>query len=158
MNNDTPPVPGLIGLGPQSGSEIRNFLGNVSAGDSPLDRIFRQNTSTPNFISLLLGRADDPANPYPGDLTVGETLLGFDSILDQPRLPVTLVASSNSANQHFQVLLDEDGIIGPDGQVIPLTTVVDSTSDKRQATVVFDSGFTFPVSFMSYNHGIHSHE
>lgn len=145
-NADTPPFAGLIGLGPSSGSQIRTLTGDA-AGDPPLDQIFRQDPSTPNFLSLLLGRADDPGSSNPGELSIGETLPGFDDILSQPKLPVTIVSSDNTGNQHFQVLLDDGGIVGPNGQVIPITTDVDNTADEQQATVVFDSGFSLPVSF-----------
>ncbi len=46
---------GLLGLGPTSGSNIYATL-NTSAGYAVLDRIFLQNTSTPNYLTVLLGR------------------------------------------------------------------------------------------------------
>jgi hypothetical protein len=71
-------------------------------------------------------------------------LSGFEDIMNQPKLPVTIVAEQRQADQHFQVLLDEDGLIGPDGQPIPLHTNVNSTSNQNQATVVIDTGFSLP--------------
>jgi hypothetical protein len=47
-------------------------------------------------------------------------------------------------NQHWMTLLDENGIIGPDGQPITIKTQVTNTSYPKNATVVFDTGFTFP--------------
>lgn len=68
---------GLIGLGPSSGSSVR-ALGNSAAANLPLDRIFTSNAS------------DDPQEPYPGDLTVGDILTDYQDILNQPWLPVTI--------------------------------------------------------------------
>jgi hypothetical protein len=56
---------GLIGLGPNKGSAVFDTVGNPS-GDAVLDRIFKQNTSTPNFMTVLMGRYDDPTDTFPG--------------------------------------------------------------------------------------------
>lgn len=131
---------GLIGLGPNTGSEVKAAIGaSDSAGDPVLDRIFRQNTSTPNYITFLLGRIRDPTDPPNGDLTVGELIPGYESVTSQPKLPVSTVAKSNSGNQHWQILLDADGIIGPAGNNVidqyNVETAVDSTSNDKQLTV-----------------------
>ena len=47
-------------------------------------------------------------------------------------------------DQHLQILLDPDGIIGPDGLPIPITSSVQQTKDKKQLTAVLDSGFSLP--------------
>ena len=134
---------GLIGLGPNYGSQVHDAL-KSSSGDAVLDRIFQQNTTTPNFITILLGRDDDPSDVFPGDLTVGEVLPGYEAITSQPQLPVTLVPVSDIGNQHWQTLLDTDGIIGPDGKPIDVKTGVASTKNDKQLTAVFDSGFSLP--------------
>lgn len=134
---------GLIGLGPQTGSEVRGAI-NSSAGDPVLDRIFRQNTTTPNYLTILLGRSDDPTDTLPGDITVGEILPGYENITSQPKLNVSVVPSDDTDNQHWQTLLDADGIIGPDGNAIDVETSVSSTSNKKQLTAVFDTGFSIP--------------
>ena len=79
---------GLIGLGPNQGSNVYNDLAS-STGAAVVDRIFRQNTSTPNFISALLGRYDDPTDTFPGDITVGDVLQGYENITSQSKLEVT---------------------------------------------------------------------
>ncbi|KAI0373720.1 acid protease [Pilatotrama ljubarskyi] len=140
---------GLIGLGPNVGSRVKDALGSSdSAGDPVLDRIFRQNTSTPNYITVLLGRLRDPTDPPTGELTVGEMLPGYESVTSQPKLPVSTVSSSNSANQHWQILLDADGIIGPAGNNVidqfNVQTAVSSTSNNKQLTVVLDTGYSLP--------------
>lgn len=143
---------GLIGLGPSEGSVIfETFAGaNQEQATTVLDNIFLQNTTTPNFITFSLQRINDPGEVFSGDLTVGETLtnssanISFANIVNQPKLSVTIVSASNEDNQHFQTLLDADGFIGPDGSSIPITSVVSSTSNKKQATVVIDSGFSLP--------------
>ncbi|OCH88666.1 acid protease [Obba rivulosa] len=137
---------GLIGLGPSYGSQVRQAL-NDSSGDPVLDRVFTQNTSTPNYITILLGRAEDPLDDFPGDLTVGEVLPGYENITSQPKLDVSLVSLSsafNQQNQHWQALLDVHGVIGPDGKAVDVETSVQSTSNKKQLTVVFDTGYSLP--------------
>jgi hypothetical protein len=146
---------GLIGLGPSSGSNVRSAV-NSGAGDPVLDRIFQQNTSTPNYMTILLGRSDDPSEPFPGDMTVGEILSGYENISSQPKLDVTAVSHAQLGGQHWQLLLPEDGIIGPNGSVIPVTTVVSSTSDKKQATAIIDTGFTIPQVPKSVSDAIYS--
>ena len=79
---------GLIGLGPNAGSNVFSAMGS-SAGAAVVDRIFSQNTSTPNFISALLGRYDDPTDTFPGDITVGDVLEGYEKITSQTKLEVT---------------------------------------------------------------------
>ncbi|EKM51672.1 uncharacterized protein PHACADRAFT_261953 [Phanerochaete carnosa HHB-10118-sp] len=146
---------GLVGLGPNNGSQVLQALGN-SSGDTVLNRIFQQNTSTPNFLTILLGRDDDPSDNFPGDLTVGEILPGYDAITSQPKLNVSLVPVNDEGNQHWQTLLDAGGIIGPDGKAIDVETAVESTSNKNQLTAVFDSGFSLPQVPASVSEAIYS--
>ncbi|KAJ7069540.1 aspartic peptidase domain-containing protein [Mycena amicta] len=148
-DSDHPAGQGLIGLGPSSGSVVYEAFSAQDEGNTVLDSIFLQNTATPNYITFLLGRLNDPTGSFPGDLTVGEVLqiengTNLSAILDQPKLPVTQVSLANSANQHFQVLLDLNGFIGPDGNPIPVHTEVSATGNRQQATVVIDTGFSLP--------------
>jgi hypothetical protein len=123
---------GLIGLGPHVGSRVYNALNKHPSGDPPLDRIFRQNTSTPNYLTVLLGRSDDPDERFPGDLTVGELICGYENITCQPKLPIADVVASDTGSQHWATLLDEDGIVGSNGTVISLP--------KSQVAQPVDSG------------------
>jgi hypothetical protein len=134
----------MLGLGPNSGSSIHASLNNQAQGDTVLDRIFRQNVSTPNFLTVLLGRSNDPGEKYPGDITVGEVLQGLENITSQPQVPVTVLQALDAPGQHWQVLLDEDGIIGPNGQPIQFQSGVQSTPNRKQLTAIFDTGFSFP--------------
>ncbi|KAF8133713.1 aspartic peptidase domain-containing protein [Boletus edulis] len=131
---------GLIGLGPSSGSNIRAG-GNSSAANPPLDRIFTSDSSVSPMIAVLLQRSDDPDDPYPGDLAIGEVLTDYKDILNQPQHPVTLAPLQ--VGQHWQTLLDVDGIIGPNGKPIKIKTQV-TGAQTQNATVVFDTGFTLP--------------
>ena len=115
-----------------------------SAGDPVLDMIFRQNTSTPNFITFLLGRASDPSDDLPGDLTIGEVLPGYEDVESQPKFDVSVLPDSESDAQHWQILLDDGGVLGPDGSMVDVQTVVASTSNKNQLTVVLDTGYSLP--------------
>lgn len=130
----------MIGLGPSSGSSVRE-LGESSAANPPLDRIFTSNSSLSPQIAILLQRSDDPDEPYPGDLAIGEVLTDYQDILNQPQLPVTI--ASLEGNQHWQTLLDVNGIVGPNGQPIQIETQVTGAQTKN-ATVIFDTGFTLP--------------
>ncbi|KAI0632396.1 acid protease [Trametes polyzona] len=138
---------GLIGLGPNIASVVRTSLGSP-AGDTVLDRIFRQNTSTPNYLTFLLGRIRDPTDPPNGELTVGELVPGYESVTSQPKLAVSTVGKSEISNQHWQILLDADGIVGPAGNNVidefNVETVVGSTSNDKQLTVVIDTGYSLP--------------
>jgi hypothetical protein len=134
----------MLGLGPNSGSSVHASLNNQPQGDTVLDRIFRQNVSTPNILTVLLGRSNDPTEKYPGDITVGEILQGLENIANQPRVPVTALPAPDAVSQHWQVLLDEGGIIGPNGQPIQVQSGVKSTQNRNQLTAIFDTGFSFP--------------
>ncbi|KAL1752852.1 aspartic peptidase domain-containing protein [Schizophyllum commune] len=140
-DKENPKDKGLIGLGPNSGSNVYVELGS-DRGMAVLDSIFTQNTSTPNYITVLLGRLDDPTDTFPGDLTVGSILDNYTDIEKQPKLEVTEVPVRESGDQHFQVLIDAGGIIGPDGKSIKVHTEVDETQNKKQATAVIDTGFS----------------
>lgn len=131
---------GLIGLGPSSASSVRT-LGKSAAANPPLDRIFTSDASVSPLIAILLQRSDDPEEPYPGDLAIGEVLAEYQDILNQPRLPVTITPLLG--NQHWQTLLDVDGIVGPNGKPIQIKTRVTGAQTKN-ATVIFDTGFTLP--------------
>jgi hypothetical protein len=139
-SGNNPSNEGLLGLGPNSESNVHAAL-NSKDGDTPLDRIFRDNMSTPNFISVYLGRSDDPTDPFPGDLTVGSLVQGFENVTSQPKLPVFDVRARGG--QHWQTLLDEDGIIGPDGNPIHATSHV-AGGGKNRLNVIFDTGFSLP--------------
>jgi hypothetical protein len=143
---------GLIGLGPWFVSSIYETL-NSTAGLPPVDNIFRQNKTTPNYLTVLLGRSDDPVDAFPGDITVGELLAGYEDVQTQPKLPVDW---AKYGDQHWSILLDEDGIIGPDGNPIPVTTKVSSTKNKQQLTAMFDTGYTLPQVPASVASGIYS--
>ncbi|KZT70994.1 acid protease [Daedalea quercina L-15889] len=138
VDSDHPANMGVIGLGPNSASEIYEQFDN-DAGDNPLNRIFETNTSAPNYLTVLLGRSDDTDNPYPGNLTVGEVVAGYENITSQPKLSV--LQDQDTGGQHWQTLLDKDGIIGPDGEVIQAQSVVEGLD---QLVVVFDTGFSLP--------------
>jgi hypothetical protein len=136
---------GLIGLGPRFGSQVLGAL-NKSTGDPPIDRIFSQDTSIPNFISVLLSRPNDTSEPYTGEMTISEILPEFQNISSQPKVSVSVLTSKIEDDQHFSVLLDADGIIGPDGNAIKTTSNASlaPTHNPQQLQVVFDTGFSLP--------------
>ncbi|KAI0294677.1 aspartic peptidase domain-containing protein [Multifurca ochricompacta] len=139
---DNPPVPGILGLGPNAGSRIHTSLNDQPQGNAVLDHIFQQNVSAPNILTVLLGRSNDPAEKYPGDITVGEILPGLENITSQPK--------------HWQVLLDEEGIIGPDGKPIQVQTRVKTTQNQKQLTATLDTGYSFPQVPQEVSNAIYS--
>ncbi|KAF8158193.1 aspartic peptidase domain-containing protein [Crassisporium funariophilum] len=145
----------IQGLGPSSGSFISKQLSSTT-GVPVLDRIFMQNRTTPNYFTILLGRNKDPTDFFSGKITVGEVLEDFPAVLEETRMPMTKVIDSESEDQHLQILLDADGIIGPDGKSIPFHSVVGQTVNKKQATVVLDCGFTLPQMSRSVVDAIYS--
>lgn len=52
--------------------------------------------------------------------------------------------TSGNVNQHWQIHLDESGIIGPDGNVIQFVSGVDSNANRSQPVVILDTGFSLP--------------
>jgi hypothetical protein len=143
-DNENPAGLGLIGLGPSFGSNVRQASKGNPDFDPVLDRIFRQNRTTPNFLSVLLGRSDDPTDMFPGDITVGDILPGYEAITNEPKVPVAHVAVMTSGDQHWRINVDANGIIGPDGNAIPFTSSVKTSTNKQQATAVLDTGFSLP--------------
>lgn len=85
----------------------------------------------------------DPTTNFNGTITIGSVLPEYDQITTEPKIPVTLLSESDSRDQHFQVQLDENGIIGPDGKAIHLDSSVAGGEDNR-ATAVLDCGFSLP--------------
>lgn len=134
---------GLIGLGPNTGSTIRDELDDKEEGDSVLSRIFSQNTTTQNYLTLLLDRKGDPSDPFTGKLSISEPIPGFENITSQPKLPVDKVHRLTDADQHWQTFTDVNGVIGPDGQPIAIDSIVPK-ADDGELVVIFDSGFTLP--------------
>ncbi|KAK0504252.1 aspartic peptidase domain-containing protein [Armillaria luteobubalina] len=139
-DSDHPIGKGVLGLGPTSGSNIYYNL-TTSDGYTVLDHIFLQDTSAPNYLTVLLGRTQDPPDVFPGEISIGELLDGYSNVESEPKLAATINPVGESLDQHFQILLDQDGIIGPDGKPISITTKVKQTPNSEQATAVLDTGF-----------------
>lgn len=149
---------GLIGLGPNEGSRIFDKLDDDS-GDSVLTNVFSQVSNSSKFISFLLDRSGDPGSNVTGQLTISEYVEGYENITSMPEIDVEevhkLLESGSSpyapdvgvtdciAEQHWQALTDKNnGVIGPDGKVIQIDSIVPKAPDG-QLVAVFDSGFTF---------------
>lgn len=150
-------IDGLVGLGPSSGSVIRNTVclplhgsisdthliqvGNASA-EPVMDRIFSQNVSSSNYITFLLQRNDDPTQPQQGEITVSELVEGLEKITEQKQIPAEVLESEVAQNQHWTIQLDPDAIIGPDSKVIKKSSIVPNNHGRLYG--VIDSGFTLP--------------
>ena len=134
---------GILGLGPSTGSFITDTLPSPT-GSPMLYRYFHQNLSTPNYFTVLLGRDKDPTDDFSGAITIGEVLPEHADILDQPRLEIVRLPQHREDDQHLNILLDADGLIGPDNLPIRVSSVVPTAEDKSRLTVVLDTGFTLP--------------
>jgi len=145
VSSDAPDGTGLIGFGPSTGSQVLQAIAN-STGDPPLDRIFRQNTSIPNYITVALNRPKDTTEDFTGQMTISEILPEFQNISSQTKVPVTILDSRIATDQHFSILLDSDGIIGPDGNTIKTTSNASyaPSHDNSQLVAIFDTGFSLP--------------
>ncbi|KAF9025416.1 acid protease [Hymenopellis radicata] len=109
-------ITGVLGLGSNDASEIQAAL-VAESGYGPLDRIFRENPDTPNYLTFLLGGIMDVSSVFPGEMTVGSILQGYEAIGHQPKLDM----NQDSAN--FEFLLGENSIIGPSGQSVQPTVL-----------------------------------
>ncbi|KAJ6508388.1 aspartic peptidase A1 [Mycena sanguinolenta] len=133
---------GLIGLGPSEGSVINSKLDN-GAGDTLLDRIFQQDKLTSNYITFLLNRNKDLGQNLTGQFTIGTPVPGYENITSQPQLNVETVHALLDDQQHWQAITDKNnGVIGPDGNPISISSIVPKAPDGTYVSV-FDSGFTF---------------
>lgn len=131
---------GLMGLGFDVASVVQSKVGHV-AGDTPLSRIFQLNKTTQNFMSLQLARANDPTDPITGQITISEFISGYESVASQPKLYLK-DAFMDASNQHWAIVTDNNGVIGPDGSDISVESIVPHVSGGKMVAVL-DSGFTF---------------
>ncbi|KAF9646039.1 acid protease [Thelephora ganbajun] len=131
---------GLIGLGPNSGSKIWDKLSGTT-GYSVLNRIFVENNVPSPFITFYLDRANGTVVSNTGMMTIGEVLPQYSNITSYTKLMIDRVHRLTDADQHWQVFTDTNGIVGPDGNTIPLKSFVPSAPDG-QLVGVLDTGFT----------------
>ncbi|KAG8854723.1 hypothetical protein FRB96_007408 [Tulasnella sp. 330] len=136
---------GLIGLGPPIASVLVEQIQTISV-EPPMSNIFAQNLTSDNYITLFLSRDDDPESTAISQLTVSEPLPGYESILQQSKLPVPLNLADEikyGEAQYWKTYTDPNGVLGPDGQPISLKSKVHGAPDSA-LVVTFDSGDTLP--------------
>ena len=131
---------GLIGLGPNSGSKISDEI-NDAPGYSVLNRIFVENSVSSPSITFYLDRANGTVVSNTGMLTIDEVLPQYSNITSYTKLMIDKVHRLTDADQHWQLLTDTNGIIGPDGNTIALKSIAPSAPDG-QLVAVLDTGFT----------------
>ncbi|KZO95753.1 acid protease [Calocera viscosa TUFC12733] len=146
---------GLLGLGMSSGSVLHQMYQQMltndttamlapNLGDALLDRIFQQNTSSPNFMSFTLARDTDTTDANSvaiGNFTLSELIPGLENITSMPKLPVLTAPQGDSDLQHWTITVDA---IMANGAPLTLPTSVVSGTSTGQMVAVLDSGFTFP--------------
>jgi hypothetical protein len=139
------PLDGMIGLGPDINSNNFRVLAGP-AGSSPLANILKQNASTPNILTLALGRQDGAfTDPMQGTLTIGEIIPGMEAVTNQPKLTVVPESTPRGRlSPHWSILLDKDGV-KVNGKTVTLPKSVDNdTTTPDQLLFVLDSGFSLP--------------
>ncbi|KAJ8080231.1 hypothetical protein PM082_017061 [Marasmius tenuissimus] len=133
---------GLMGLGPNSGSQVLDKAGSKQSADSVLTRVFQQTKSATNYITFLLDRKGTTQG-YTGQFTIGEIAPNLQNVTSMPKLDVEEVNRLLKSDQHWQALTDKNnGIIGPDGEIIKVKSIV-PRAPSGQLVAVMDSGFTF---------------
>ncbi|KAL0569169.1 hypothetical protein V5O48_012797 [Marasmius crinis-equi] len=109
-----------------------------SLSTPPLHEYYQQT----NAITFLLDRRGTNQS-YTGQFTIGEIASNSTGITNMPKLDVEEVHKLLDSDQHWQALTDKNnGIIGPDGQVIKVKSIV-PRAPSGQLVAVMDSGFTF---------------
>jgi hypothetical protein len=136
---------GIIGLGPSALSSIKQTVGGDPRADPPLDRIFKGDLDTPNFLTFLLSRnstvEDLSVHTFPAQLAIGTVAPGLESIQSMPKLPALV---DQFGVQHWQTLLDENGIIINGQRISTQTSIQNPTAGTpSQLHVMMDTGFSF---------------
>jgi hypothetical protein len=159
-NNHGTGVRGILGLGKFLDVivlsllvSLMHFTGHTSlsniffdanqsiAATSLAQNIFLQNSGTPNFITVQLGRVTESLHPVSGSITIGETLNGLEAISTTPKLDVM----TSTDPQRWVTLLDTDGIT-VNGKPIsfgPTETIDNQSAPHNQLKVLFDTGSSF---------------
>ncbi|EAU86015.1 hypothetical protein CC1G_11687 [Coprinopsis cinerea okayama7 len=133
---------GLFGIGFNTGSVVRKKLDKKNA-DTTMQNIFNHAKLGSNYITFLLDRQNDPADPFKGEMTISEIIPGFENITSMPKLDVETVTRLLKSDQHWQALTDKNNAItGPDGKTIQVDSIV-PRAPSGQLVAVIDSGFTF---------------
>ncbi|EIN04390.1 acid protease [Punctularia strigosozonata HHB-11173 SS5] len=145
-----PGIQGVIGLGPDISSDIVE-LDIEEGGSNPLrthsvlSRIFSQNKTSQNFMSLLLTRTNDTEEDFEGEITISTLITGFENVTSMPRLPVvnaSVLDARFQFAQHLTVATDPDPVV-VNGHRIRSHSIVPHI-DPGRMVATFDSGFTVP--------------
>lgn len=134
-------VSGIIGMSLSTTDEsaINSLIaaaGNDTAGHNPITNIFAQNTSAPNFITILLGRDDDLAGVSEGAFTISELIQGLENVTETPQL-----ARQGPGPGRYTVLLDGFSV---NGQNVMLNSSIAGVP-SGQSLASLDTGATFSV-------------
>ena len=78
---------GLMGLGPNSGSQVLDKVGKKKGAESVLTRVFQQTKSATNYITFLLDRKGTTQG-FTGQFTISEIVPELKNVTDMPKLDV----------------------------------------------------------------------
>lgn len=136
---------GIMGLGfnlprdsPIQISLSKNISNDTALSRNPIGNIFAQNPSSPNILSVLLDRADDPESST-GIFAIGEYAQGCESVMAAPRLP-RFVPAGQEAGARWSILLDGFKV---NGRSIELNSSF-TDAPKGKVVSVLDTGATNP--------------
>lgn len=146
----------LVGLGPYFvDSTVYALLNGSDAALPMMLNIFKQNMTSENYITLLLPRLYDPESTAFGEMTISELVPGREAVANQTKLPIAALTNNASISQaqHWMTVTDLNGIIGPSGQPINITTktseLASPVAGNGRLVGIFDSGMCF-LSFQVF--------
>lgn len=136
---------GILGLAFDLGSSVfidtTEAIGKASLmGRSFMSRVFAQDPSTPNMITVLLGRSFDEDGPEEGAFTIGEYVQGLENVSEQTKLYRTPSQTDLTDTPHWSILMDRMTV---NGQQFQFNKSSVAEAGPGQQVVILDTGFTF---------------
>ncbi|THH20326.1 hypothetical protein EW146_g1004 [Bondarzewia mesenterica] len=136
---DLDDIDGLWGLGFDRASEIHTVASRSSPSSdasslTPLSNIFSQNISSPNFLTIDLGRSSSGESSSSGTFTVSSYDSQYSTMADEPHLPTV---DPGRMTSRWEVVL---GGLSVNGVAFDI-----SKTKSASTTAVIDSGTSFAL-------------
>lgn len=119
-------------------STVADQGANVTMYQNAISNIFAEDASSPNYLSILLGREGDPGGIPEGTFTISELIPGLENITDTPR---SYLQGHRVDSGAWAIQLD--GLI-VNGNHIALNSSVPNTPSGSSLAAI-DTGTTYPV-------------
>ncbi|KAH9945767.1 aspartic peptidase domain-containing protein [Amylocystis lapponica] len=114
---------------------------NQTLGRTFLSNVFAQNSSSPNMITILLGRASDPEYNTEGVFTIGEYDPELADVANQPQLQRYPNYNNISTPPRWSVVMDGMTV---NGQAFSFNTSGVPGVPAGAQVAILDTGYTFP--------------